>query len=57
MRSSLFELRPLLRQDELALAVASLAVASLADDVALPSQLSRLPVIDIHAANVWMSAR
>ena len=44
MRSSLFELRPLLRQDELALAVASLAEASLADDVALPSQLSRLPV-------------
>ena len=40
---SLFELRPLLRQDELALAEASLAEASLADDVALPSQLSRLP--------------
>ena len=50
---SLFELRPLLRQDELALAEASLAEASLADDVALPSQLSRLPVtsFDIHAAH------
>ena len=50
---SLFELRPLLRQDELALAEASLAEASLADVVALPSQLSRLPVtsFDIHAAH------
>ena len=41
---SLFELRRLLRPNELALAVASLAEASLADEVALPSQLARLPV-------------